>query len=346
MKPTLYVMSLLFFTILTLPSLYLSTNVEPNHCFLDDQNTLLKIKYYWNNSTLFSTWIPGSDCCKWSGVLCKKLHNTTTYRVKFLLVSFGNDIVGSIPSTISNLPYLETLIIRGNPNLTGSIPPSIGKLTKLSVVLLTSNNLSGPIPNSFGKLTKLITFHLHDNRLTGLIPTSLGNLRELNAIDFSNNQLTGSIPANLGILPAFFFLLLTNNKLSGPIPPSLDNINFFWLQLGGNRFTGDASFLFGENKTNLVQLGLGSNQLSFDLTNVVLPVGSSNSSLQELDLSHNMIYGRVPAWLGEVPGLNSLDLSYNQLCGPIPTIGGKLQGFNASSFAHNKCLCGAPLPPC
>ncbi|KAK9684048.1 hypothetical protein RND81_10G182800 [Saponaria officinalis] len=346
MEGNIHIISFMFFTTLLFTSMCLSKPVHPNHCFQNDQNALLKIKYHWNNSTLFSTWTPGSDCCRWSGVLCKKLPKTTTYRVNFLEVNFGNDIAGTIPSTISDLPYLETLIIRGNPNLTGPIPASITKLTNLGFVLLNYNSLTGPIPNFFSKLTKLVTLDLNDNRLTGSIPSYFGQLPNLNSLDFSNNQLTGPIPPNLGYLPKFTFLQLSNNKLSGPIPRSLGNVNFEILELGGNQFTGDASFLFGENKTNLAHLNLSSNHLSFDLSKVILPVDILTSNLLVLDLSHNMIYGRIPAWLGEVPGLYSLDLSYNQLCGPIPTAGGKLQGFNPSSFEHNKCLCGAPLSAC
>jgi beta-glucosidase len=55
-----------------------------------------------------------------------------------------------------------------------------------------------------------------------------------------------------------------------------------------------------------------------------------------LNLSHNRIYGRMPASLQQ-SGVVVLDLSYNELCGEIPT-GGAMGWF--------KCLCSAPLPPC
>ncbi|KAK9725724.1 hypothetical protein RND81_05G164600 [Saponaria officinalis] len=345
MELTLYT-SFLFFTLILFPSLHLSTPTHPNHCFQNDQNTLLRIKKDFNNSTLFSTWVPGSDCCRWSGVACKKLPKTKTYRVNFLEVNFGLDIVGTIPSSVGDLPYLETLIIRGNSNLTGPIPPAIAKLTNVGLLLLNFNSLTGPIPSFLTKLTKLVTLELNDNQLTGTIPSFLGHMPQLSALDFSNNHLIGPIPSNLGLLPKLSFLTLTNNMLSGPIPRSLGNLNFEILELGSNRFTGDASFLFGESKTNYAHLGLEANKLSFDFSKVVLPVDSLNSSLLVFNMSHNMIYGRLPAWLGEAPVLYSLDVSYNRLCGAIPTIGGKLQGFEASTFEHNKCLCGAPLPPC
>ncbi|KAK9684049.1 hypothetical protein RND81_10G183000, partial [Saponaria officinalis] len=221
-------------------------------CFQNDQNALLKIKYHWNTSTFFSTWIPGSDCCRWNGVVCKKIPKTSTYRVYFLEINFQNDIVGTIPSTIGDLPYIENLIICGNPNLTGPIPPSIAKLTNLGLVILSYNNLTGPIPNAFTKLTKLAILQLNDNRLTGSIPNFVDNFPELNSLEFSNNQLTGPIPASLGFLPILQFLQLSNNMLSGPIPRSLSNLNFQILELGGNEFTGDASFLFGKIRRTML----------------------------------------------------------------------------------------------
>ncbi|KNA10289.1 hypothetical protein SOVF_145800, partial [Spinacia oleracea] len=127
---------------------------------------------------------------------------------------------------------------------------------------------------------------------------------------------------------------------------SLGKVNFEILDLSGNQLTGDAKFLFGADKSNLVHLVLSRNRLSFDFTKVVMPVGVLNSSLLVLELSHNKIYGRLPTWLGLSSQMYSFDVSYNRLCGPIPTIGGKLQEFQAAAFQHNKCLCGAPLPPC
>uniref|UniRef100_A0A803MA39 ABC transporter domain-containing protein n=1 Tax=Chenopodium quinoa TaxID=63459 RepID=A0A803MA39_CHEQI len=94
---------------------------------------------------------------------------------------------------------------------------------------------------------------------------------------------------------------MSYNKLSGTIPRSLGKVNFGTLELSHNHLTGDASFLFGEDKSELNHLDLSNNRLSFDLSKVVLPVGDT-SSLLELKLSHNQIYGRLPAWLGRAAG--------------------------------------------
>ena len=81
-----------------------------------------------------------------------------------------------------------------NSQLTGEIPPEIGNLTNLNVIILGVNQLSGPIPAEIGHLTNLTILNLQSNQLTGEIPTEIGNLSNLTLLNLSNNQLTGSIP--------------------------------------------------------------------------------------------------------------------------------------------------------
>lgn len=152
-----------------------------------------------------------------------------------------------------------------------------------------------------------------------------------------SNQLTGTIPESFASFKSSVDLKLANNKLSGPIPKSLGNAKLSGLDVSGNRFTGDVSFLFGKDKL-LGDLSLSKNQFKFEFTNIELPQG-----LRTLDISYNEIYGSIPKNIGQLPVLQSIDFSNNQLCGQIPSA---LKQFNASLFANNKCLCGAPLAPC
>jgi hypothetical protein len=54
--------------------------------------------------------------------------------------------------------------------LGGSIAISIGDLSKLSCLALSSNNIHGTIPSELAQLSKLSTFWLAENNLSGLIP--------------------------------------------------------------------------------------------------------------------------------------------------------------------------------
>jgi len=65
-------------------------------------------------------------------------------------------LVGNIPESLANLPFLSTLNLNGN-QLSGSIPPVLGNMGQLRVLNLSSNKLSEVIPKEVGKLGK---FHI------------------------------------------------------------------------------------------------------------------------------------------------------------------------------------------
>ncbi|KAF8399253.1 hypothetical protein HHK36_015118 [Tetracentron sinense] len=85
-------------------------------------------------------------------------------------------------------------------------------------LLLQSNNISGPIPPELGRLSKLHTLDLSNNFLTGEIPTSLGHLKGLQYLKLNNNSLSGAFPLSLANMTQLAFLNLSYNNLSGPIP--------------------------------------------------------------------------------------------------------------------------------
>ncbi|KAK4357196.1 hypothetical protein RND71_022806 [Anisodus tanguticus] len=80
--------------------------------------------------------------------------------------------------------------------LSGSLSPSIARLTALSAIWLANNNLTGSIPD-LSSLSNLEILHLEDNQLSGEIPPSLGNIKSLNEIFLQNNNLTGQVPSSL-----------------------------------------------------------------------------------------------------------------------------------------------------
>ena len=178
-------------------------------------------------------------------------------------------------------------------DLNGLIPPALGSLVNLRVLILGANyRLMGPIPGELGNLVNLRELTFYANELTGPIPAELGNLVNLRELTFYANELTGPIPAELGNLVNLRELNLWNNKLTGPLPAALGNlVNLRLLDLSRNDFTGP------------IPAALGS------LVNLV-----------ELDLRFNDLTGPIPAELGRLKSLGRLDLSYNwRLSGPLPS---------------------------
>ncbi|XP_058728418.1 polygalacturonase inhibitor 1-like [Vicia villosa] len=278
-------------------------------CHPHDKKALLQIKKELNNPTLLSSWKPHTDCCNsnWHGVNC-----IPSNRVYYLTIEIDDDLASLFPPSIGNLPYLDSLFIYQLPNLTGTIPQSIIKLTNLRSLTIRATTISGPIPNFIAKM------------------------KSLTHLDLSDNHLSGTLPPNLYQLPNLEAIILENNKLTGPIPISLARLNSLDVDLSHNRLEGDASMFFGLTK-HTETINLSWNMFSFDMGKLELP-----ESLRLLGVSHNRVYGKLP---DGVKNLQWLNVSYNRLCGEIPKVG-YFSTFPVSSFVHNKCLCGSPLPSC
>ncbi|KAD3068308.1 hypothetical protein E3N88_36188 [Mikania micrantha] len=304
-------------------------------CNVKDQITLLRIKTSLGNPSVLSSWTSNSDCCNWRHVECD-LYND---RIKSLTIFSGN-ISATIPDTIGNLPYLDTLILRKLTNLTGQIPPIITKLTRLKTLTISWTNLSGPIPSFLSQLKSLTTLDLSYNTFNGSIPPELAMLPNLESLHLDRNALTGSIPDSFGNftgkVPAIY---LSHNMLNGTIPKSLAQVNFTLLDLSRNKLQGELSVFFGRNKT-IERVDFSRNMFEFNFSRI----NEFPSSLSVLDLNHNSIYGSLPETLTGLE-LQALNVSYNRLCGEIP-VGGRLQNYDNTAYFHNRCLCGFPLQAC
>ena len=134
-----------------------------------------------------------------------------------------NQLTGPIPPELGKLSNLIELSLWGN-QLTGPIPPELGSLSELGVLELADNQLTGPIPLELGRLTNLWDLLLGGNRLTGPIPSWVGDFSNLLALFLADNQLTGPIPPELGNLSALEYLYLSDNRLTGCVPATLKAI--------------------------------------------------------------------------------------------------------------------------
>ena len=125
---------------------------------------------------------------------------------------------GRIPTTLGNLSKLRSLIITTDRLLTGRIPAELGNLSNLESLSLSGchrqdsycaqGQLTGQLPAELGNLSNLGTLFLNDNQLTGQLPAELGNLSNLFRMYLHQNQLTGEIPAELGNLSNLYELQL------------------------------------------------------------------------------------------------------------------------------------------
>lgn len=255
-----------------------------------------------------------------------------------------NEMSGTIPPELGYLTKLEELDLAKN-QLRGTIPPELGNLPKLTLLYLYSNQLSGSIPVELGSFSKLEQLVLSWNRLDGTIPLALSKLSELEMLVLSGNRLSGTIPSELGNLTKLKFLALHVNRLTGRIPPQLNTLSGLeWLFLADNRLTGCVPEVWQDVEEN-------------DLDEVDLPICTEEGALialyQATDgdnwvSNQNWLSNRpIGTWYGVITDENDrvveLDLSENELNGTIPSELGYLTYLEALYLSENQ-LSGT-IPP-
>ena len=249
-----------------------------------------------------------------------------------------NNLTDSIPPQLGNLTRLEVLALCSN-NLTGRIPPELGKLAKVRDLFLFSNKLEGPIPPELGGLVSVDTMYLSENQLSGPIPATFGNLAALEYLALFENQLSGPLPAEFGMLKKVRTIWLADNQIEGPLPPELgDMTSLEDLSLSRNQISGAIPPELGKLQA-LKDLGLGDNQL----TGPIPPELGDMASLEGMFLMRNGLSGSIPPELGKLSNLEWLWLFQNELTGSIPAALGDLAKLK-ELLIGNDSLSG-PIPP-
>ncbi|KAG7963677.1 hypothetical protein I3843_09G130200 [Carya illinoinensis] len=188
-------------------------------------------------------------------------------------------------STLSNLKYLEMLLLSANPlngifpshyNINGNISREISNLSSLTTLLLDNNQFAGPIPTTTGKLHKLEAIYLQNNKLEGSIPPDLCNLESLVELNLATfNQLTSMVPLSSWNITYILDVNLSSNLLDGYLSIEMGNMKVLRI------------------------LDLPRNYLEF------------------LDLSNKKLSGKIPKSLEALLYLKYLNVSFNRLQGKI-----------------------------
>lgn len=245
-----------------------------------------------------------------------------------------NNFTGNIPASISSLtPRFLTYLELGHNALTGKIPEYFGNFKSLDTLDLSHNKLSGTLPKSFVNLTKIFNLDLSYNNLVDPFPEL--KVLGIESLDLSYNKFNlKQIPNWVTSSPIIYSLKLAGCGIKMKLDDWKPKETYYYdyIDLSGNEISGSAIGLL--NKTSdLVGFWASGNKLRFDLGSLKIV-----KTLKYLDLSKNLLYGKVPK---EIAGLQQLNLSYNHLCGVIPAT-----KFAATAFVGNDCLCGTPLSPC
>nr|XP_023896914.1 probable LRR receptor-like serine/threonine-protein kinase At3g47570 [Quercus suber] len=257
-----------------------------------------------------------------------------------------NDL--SFLCSLSNATNLRDLEINTN-NFGGELPKCIGNIsTSLTFFYLNTNKISGNIPSVIGNLINLEDIEMWNNKFSGNIPSILGKLQKLQFLDLSQNNFIGNIPSSFGNLTNLLELYLGDNNLQGSIPSSLSQCqNLITFHLPRNNLSGIISSQVIGLSFSPNSLDLSGNQFTG-----VLPMEIENlKNLEHLDISENMLFGKIPTSLASCSFdfLKLLNLSYNHFEGEVPT-NGVFKNASATSIKGNGKLCGGipkfQLPNC
>ncbi|KAG4188920.1 hypothetical protein ERO13_A08G194700v2 [Gossypium hirsutum] len=292
----------------------------------------------------------------------------------------GNNLEGGIPKSLGNICNLKELNLNDNKisgslgvvikNLSGSLP-DLSILSSLRKLSLSGNQLEGPLPVSIGKMSQLVLLDVSSNSLHGNISEAhLFNLTKLQKLlisfnSFSFNSSSDWIPqfkldyidmrsCSLGpqfpswlrwqttfsyldishsnindaspdwflnILPSSLnYLNLSSNKISGSIPNlPLKFGGFPLIDLSSNLFHGLIPLFF----SNSMVLDLSNNMFSGPLA--ILCTTIMNIGLNYLDLSNNLLSGEILDCWNKYMILTAINLENNDLSGIIPNSLGSLQ---------------------
>eukprot|EP00850_Spirogloea_muscicola_P015581 SM000121S25978 [mRNA] locus=s121:45434:65270:- [translate_table: standard] len=327
-----------------------SLQVPPSPGLRGERDALLRIRAALadpqGNLTGWSAADP--DPCNWVGVTCSRSGGRFAVTTLDLM---DLRLEGKLPAEggLGNLTQLVRLYLARN-NLTGAIPPELGRLQHLEPdraaataasrsEVLGRNRLQGHIPPELGRLSKLAYLHLSDNFLEGSLPDELGNLSSLSWLAIARAGLSGRIPSSLGRLQLLYNLLLSENRLTGEIPPELSNSAFLeTILVHFNRLTGTLPRELGAMK-KLLTLDVRGNLLEGPIP----PELGNATKLSILSLSENRFTGGIPVELGQLGSLKRLELAGNRLTGPIPPSLGNCTNLFQLNISYNGLVGSIPM---
>jgi Leucine-rich repeat (LRR) protein len=254
-------------------------------------------------------------------------------------VLMHNQLEGGIPGELGKLSKLTYLLL-GQNRLSGEIPQAIYNLSSLYELALELNMLVGELPSNIGDtLPNLQHLTLAINMLEGRIPSSIGNASGMWLMGLSGNRFTGQIPSSLGKLPNLSKLNLENNKLEATDQQSWQFLNALTncsalelFSVHGNMLQGTLPDSVGNLSSILNILLFGSNRLSG-----LVPSSIGNlRNLTELGLEFNDFSGSIDGWVGKLVNLVGLFLNGNSLNGKIPSSMGNLTELSLLHLEYNQ----------
>ncbi|RWR91783.1 LRR receptor-like serine/threonine-protein kinase FLS2 isoform X1 [Cinnamomum micranthum f. kanehirae] len=221
----------------------------------------------------------------------------------------------------SNLPNLESLDLSHNRQ-EAPFPSSLWGCNSLKLDF-SWNNMTGEVNRFLETLTKcsasnlkkhersvfMIELDLSYNNFSGTIPESLGQLIELVHLRLSHNSLEGTISA------AHFANLTRLKTLNMSENSFVFNVGHHWIPPFQLKYVGLRSCQIGPHFPTWLQF-MKKDRLEIDFSRSQIS-GFMPKLISYVDISQNLIYGKIPSSLNFVPWA-MIDFSSNLFEGSLP----------------------------
>ncbi|GJW24326.1 leucine-rich repeat-containing protein [Tanacetum coccineum] len=244
---------------------------------------------------------------------------------------------GSLSDEIQNFSSLEYLDLSSN-KLNGTISDKLWQINSLQIVHLSFNSFRGVVSHIIG-MSNLIHLDLSNNSIEGFLlnaditnlskslqyvdvssnklgpgfPKWIRNLKNLSYLDLSNNNISDAFPKdewNQWNLSLLGYLNLSFNNVSGVLLDFLSNLNLHIVELSSNIFYGTVPAFWA----NISSLYLSRNKFHGG----IFFLCQMYERLEFLDLSRNLLSGKLPDSLWGLTKLRVLNLGHNFLSGMLP----------------------------
>ena len=136
-----------------------------------------------------SNWLSQKPISTWFGVTTASNGCVTRLDLQ------NNNLTGSIPPEMGNLPMLQSLDLRNN-NLGGPIPPELANASNLERLFLAPNNFTGCIPRQLVRLDENLPRLLFDRIRRELLFTPLPDRSDLGELDLYYCVENPGLPIN------------------------------------------------------------------------------------------------------------------------------------------------------